>query len=217
MFRRRSRSSGTSMVEFTLIAPLLLIVVFGLVDFGRAIQANSSIADAARQGARQAVANAASTDTPFGTPNGSSCSGSVFTQNQTGTGCLTDAAIATTVRGVLRSLTTTVNLQSNTPAASCPAPASGQATLCVAPAESGSGGPSSSYNTCALVNAAATYPFAGVGDRKTEWGSASHPLHGCFLVQVTVRYAFSPWTPLVGSVIGSNVQLVSATSVIAEY
>lgn len=49
---RRRRSAGQSMVEFALILPLFLLLVFGVLDFGRAVYADSTITNAAREGAR---------------------------------------------------------------------------------------------------------------------------------------------------------------------
>lgn len=43
------------MVEFALIAPILLLILFGVVDFARAWSAHQAIADAAREGARMLV------------------------------------------------------------------------------------------------------------------------------------------------------------------
>ena len=50
---RTGRQGGVTMVEFALVAPLLFIFIFGLVDFSRIIQANTTVAEAARQAARQ--------------------------------------------------------------------------------------------------------------------------------------------------------------------
>jgi Flp pilus assembly protein TadG len=53
---RRSRSitgdSGAAAVEFALLLPLLLLIVFGLIDFGRALNAQITLTQAAREGAR---------------------------------------------------------------------------------------------------------------------------------------------------------------------
>ena len=54
---RHHSTRGQTIVEFAMIAPILVFILLGLVDFMRLIEANSTIADAARQGARQAVAN----------------------------------------------------------------------------------------------------------------------------------------------------------------
>jgi Flp pilus assembly protein TadG len=42
-------------VDFALILPLLLVILFGMLDFGRAIYAYNTINNAARQGARVAI------------------------------------------------------------------------------------------------------------------------------------------------------------------
>jgi hypothetical protein len=52
---RRGGRSGQALVEFILIAPILLLLVFGLIDLARAWSANHAIADAAREGTRMLV------------------------------------------------------------------------------------------------------------------------------------------------------------------
>ncbi|MEX0630080.1 MAG: TadE family protein [Chloroflexota bacterium] len=42
-------------MDFALILPLLLVILFGMLDFGRAIYAYNTINNAARQGARVAI------------------------------------------------------------------------------------------------------------------------------------------------------------------
>jgi Flp pilus assembly protein TadG len=39
-------------VEFALVLPLLLLIVFGIIDFGRALNAQITLTQAAREGAR---------------------------------------------------------------------------------------------------------------------------------------------------------------------
>ncbi len=51
----RKREGGQSLVEFALVVPMLLILVFGVVDFGLGLRAYISIASATREGARFAV------------------------------------------------------------------------------------------------------------------------------------------------------------------
>lgn len=46
---------GAAMVEFALVVPLLLLLIFGIAEFGRAWNINQTLADAAREGARRAV------------------------------------------------------------------------------------------------------------------------------------------------------------------
>jgi Flp pilus assembly protein TadG len=50
--RRRDRQRGQALVEFALVIPIFLLVIFGLVDLGRAVFVNNTIAEAARDGAR---------------------------------------------------------------------------------------------------------------------------------------------------------------------
>ena len=55
MNRRRHRGAGdrgAAAVEFALLLPLLLLIVFGLIDFGRALDAQITLTQAAREGAR---------------------------------------------------------------------------------------------------------------------------------------------------------------------
>jgi Flp pilus assembly protein TadG len=42
-------------VEFALLLPLLLLIIFGIIDFGRAINAQITLTQAAREGARLAA------------------------------------------------------------------------------------------------------------------------------------------------------------------
>jgi Flp pilus assembly protein TadG len=43
---------GAAVVEFALLLPLLLLLVFGIIDFGRALNAQIALTQAAREGAR---------------------------------------------------------------------------------------------------------------------------------------------------------------------
>jgi Flp pilus assembly protein TadG len=46
------RERGTAAVEFALLLPVLLLLVFGIIDFGRALNAQITLTQAAREGAR---------------------------------------------------------------------------------------------------------------------------------------------------------------------
>jgi Flp pilus assembly protein TadG len=50
--RRRSRSRGQAMVEFALIVPVLVLAVFGIIDFGRLVYTQNSLNEASREAAR---------------------------------------------------------------------------------------------------------------------------------------------------------------------
>lgn len=53
--RRRRGDDGQALVEFALVAPLLLLLILGMVDFARAWSAYEVITFQARMGARLAV------------------------------------------------------------------------------------------------------------------------------------------------------------------
>lgn len=55
--QRRDRSGGQSLVEFSLIFPIIVLLVVGFVEVGRAVFAYNTIANAARQAARVAAVN----------------------------------------------------------------------------------------------------------------------------------------------------------------
>lgn len=50
--RRRRVDRGAAAVETALVLPLLLIVVFAMIDFGRMLNAQIKVTEAAREGAR---------------------------------------------------------------------------------------------------------------------------------------------------------------------
>lgn len=47
--------AGAELIEFALVLPMLLIVVFGIAEFGIVFQRNMIITNAAREGARMAI------------------------------------------------------------------------------------------------------------------------------------------------------------------
>jgi Flp pilus assembly protein TadG len=52
---RSARDRGAAAVEFALLLPVLLFLLCGIVDFGRALNAEITLTQAARQGARLAA------------------------------------------------------------------------------------------------------------------------------------------------------------------
>ena len=100
----RGRESGAAAVEFALLFPLFLVLVFGVIDFGLAINHQSLMNNAAREAAREGVFNPDSTrieqlarDSLTGIDpaevtvtvgclraDGSACSGSFDTQAESG-------------------------------------------------------------------------------------------------------------------------------------
>jgi Flp pilus assembly protein TadG len=51
----QSRDRGAAAVEFALILPVVLLVIFGLIDFGRMLNAQITLTEAARESARAAA------------------------------------------------------------------------------------------------------------------------------------------------------------------
>jgi Flp pilus assembly protein TadG len=66
MRKGNSGERGQAMVEFALIAPLLLIIVLGIIQFGIAYNHYLTLTDAVRAGSRQAAVSRALPD-PTGT------------------------------------------------------------------------------------------------------------------------------------------------------
>ncbi|HEV3234939.1 MAG TPA: TadE/TadG family type IV pilus assembly protein [Candidatus Dormibacteraeota bacterium] len=218
----RGRQSGVAVVEFALMGPVLFLLLFGVFDLGKLTQDYTTVAEAARQGARQGAANADPTDSPFGARNASPCPGTQFATSATGQGCLTDAGILETVRRTLSSgaMDPAATLQSNTNAKTCIANATqvalapNHAWVCISPSEATGTGTDASCSAAKLR--LGRDPVAGdLGDRKDEWSAARY--RGCFYVQVTVIYAYKPMTALLQGVIGNRIRLVSSSSTLAEY
>ena len=49
---RRKRQQSQALIEFALISPVLLLLVFGIIDIGRAVFYYDTLNHAAREGAR---------------------------------------------------------------------------------------------------------------------------------------------------------------------
>ncbi len=91
IYRGRGRA-GQSLVEMAMVLPVLAVLTFGLVDFGRAYYFQVSITNAAREGARVAILNI------YTGPQNPTCS----TSNSYATCPVqTDAAVITAVNNEL--------------------------------------------------------------------------------------------------------------------
>ena len=55
--RGHARTRGQGLVEFALVAPVFLLILLAIFDFGRGIFAYTSVSNAAREGARLAIVN----------------------------------------------------------------------------------------------------------------------------------------------------------------
>jgi Flp pilus assembly protein TadG len=60
--RKRRTERGAAAVEFALVVPLLFLLVFGMIDFGWAINRYTVLNNATREGVRMASLGAASTE-----------------------------------------------------------------------------------------------------------------------------------------------------------
>jgi Flp pilus assembly protein TadG len=78
---RRTADRGAAAVEFALLLPMLLILIFGIIDFGRMLNAQITVTEAAREGAR---ASALGTDP---TARVNSMTGGLGTVNTSTTAC----------------------------------------------------------------------------------------------------------------------------------
>ncbi len=63
---------GQALVEFALVIPIFLLLLFGIVDVGRMVYMNSTLSQAAREGARVASVEARWVGLE-GTPGGAGC------------------------------------------------------------------------------------------------------------------------------------------------
>lgn len=52
MRKHTNREKGAAMVEFAIILPVLLLLVFGIIEFGRAYNTQLTLTHAAREGVR---------------------------------------------------------------------------------------------------------------------------------------------------------------------
>jgi Flp pilus assembly protein TadG len=55
--RRWQDERGAAAVEFALVMPILILMLFGIIEFARAWNVRQTLTDAAREGARVAVVN----------------------------------------------------------------------------------------------------------------------------------------------------------------
>jgi hypothetical protein len=63
---RRRRSRGQTLVEFALIAPLFFLLLFSIIEFGRAVYYIQMLNNAAREGARFAIVHGQKSQDPSG-------------------------------------------------------------------------------------------------------------------------------------------------------
>ena len=65
-FAPRTGADGQGLVEFALVLPVFMVILIGMVDLGRAIWANNSVANSAREAARFASVHGGSCEDLLG-------------------------------------------------------------------------------------------------------------------------------------------------------
>jgi Flp pilus assembly protein TadG len=108
--RGRRDGRGQALVEFALVFPALVLLLFGIVDFGRAIYDYNTLANAARVGVRVAIVNQNGAGTGCATGSGATPPASTQVSAHD---CAIQAAIA------MGSVTATVSYMAPTATTSC--------------------------------------------------------------------------------------------------
>lgn len=203
---------GQALVEFALTFPVLFFILMIGLDLFRVDWVTSTVSEAARQAARQAVANEVTVDNAFGAPTGT-CSGMQLTPSANGSGCLTDGRIDETVDAVMGAYSRRSSFVEAAPSA-CPTPSAGNTEVCVWPGEQGGAG---TYANCAAARSSlGRDPAPGdLGSRIAEYSSPQYK--GCFEVVVTVIYRYDSIVPFLGSAVPNLLRIQSSTTMLAEY
>jgi len=105
---------GTAIVEFALIAPLLFFLVFGIIEFGRALNYYNDLTQLAGQGARAAIVSRNPDSTAVGTANANCPANNQTIQCQIAKTFPTDNELKNGMSVCLGTLNTTSNVI-NTP------------------------------------------------------------------------------------------------------
>lgn len=182
--RRQTRGQRSqSIVEFALVAPLLLLLLFGIVDFGRGIYTYITLDQAVNEGARTAIKASALL------PTNSDVESSVRTH-------AVDVSLA--------------NPCPNGPIDPSASPPASSGWIYITepnpPATPEVLGP-------ALQNAPGGQSWANA----TASCSATNPAENHAPLQVTIRYNFVPFTPLIRQVTAGTIILSAAATYATEY
>ena len=62
----RGREEGQALVEFALVGIALMLIIFGMIDVGRAVWNYNTLAQATREGTRYAIVHGADSSNPSG-------------------------------------------------------------------------------------------------------------------------------------------------------
>jgi TadE-like protein len=178
----RDAERSQSLVEFALVAPILILLLFGIIDFGRVIYTYITINQAVNEGARTAIR-----DSPQLPTNG-------------------DVESAVKVHAVDVSL-----------ANPCP---NGPITTAVPPSNQGwiyITEPNPPATAESLSPALENAPGGQVWGQASGGCSATNPAHDHAPLQVTIRFNFVPFTPLIKQLINTNIVITAAATYSTEY
>ena len=171
-----------SMVEFALVAPLLLVLLFGIVDFGRVIYVYVTINQAVNEGMRMAIR-----DSPLLPTNA-------------------DVQNAAKRHAVDVSL---ANPCANGPITAANPPAN-QGWLYITE-------PNPPASIEALSPTLENAPGGQMWGFSTGSCSATNPAHDHAPLQVTIRYNFVPFTPLIQQWTANRIVITAASVYKTEY
>ena len=192
---KSQRSQG--LTEFAIIAPIILLLTFGIIDFGRALYLYITLQQAANEGARVAVRASYFVD-----PNG----GTHTWPN--------DSDVASAVQGHA----VIMNLANYPACPNGPLPnngiSQGSPTLpamnsgwifITDPSTAGNGVPNGPRGGLG------TYPAPGPGCNAIQPAVGNEP------IKVTIWYTFQPVTPIIQQVVGNNIVITAYAVYRAEY
>ena len=190
---RGQRSQG--LTEFAIIAPVLLLLTFGIIDFGRALYMYITLQQAANEGARVAVRASYFVD-----PSGATHSWPTDS----------DVASAVQVHAVTMTLANPCPNgpipNSGNPQGSTQLPAASTGWIFITdPSAAGNGTPNGPRGGLG------TLPAPGAGC------NAITPAVGNEPIKVTLWYNFQPFTPLVQQAVGNQVIITAYAVYRAEY
>jgi len=194
------RSQG--MVEFALIAPVILLLTFGIIDFGRGLYFYITLQQAANEGARVAVRAS-----DFIDPNGVGCTAPTYVH------CWpTDADVAAAVQAHA----VTEVLANPCPNGPIPNGGNPQGSLQLPPANSGW---IFITDPSAAGNGIPNGPRGGLGTLPAPGPGCNTitPAVGNEPIKVTLWFNFQPLTPLIQQVVGNRIVITAYAVYRAEY
>ena len=179
-YLRSERSQ--SIVEFALIAPVLLVLLFGIIDFGRLIYVYATLNQAVNEGARTAIKDSA-----------------VLPSN-------TDVQLSVRNHAADVSL---ANPCSNGPITTATPPAN-QGWIYITE-------PNPPTTVEALSPTLQNAPGGQMWANATGSCSATNPAHDHAALQVTIRYNFVPFTPLIQQLTANHIVISASATYKTEY